>query len=189
MNWCRVDKQSFWDWLFDSLGSFYTYNDFDLKTVSNFHTPSLIKQTLYSLCVFIILLGYDYNIIFYISRKIYLRLTVASAIRYNQGEILQIPDINGEEKPFDNVNWILGGAWVLYGAAIFFNIIFYAIHPSEVEIGRKIIQKEKWDIPILGVDYDVAKLAKKSDQNQNNVQMDESERLVNCHNDSVTTVC
>lgn len=59
VNWFRKQSdrgRSFFDIIFDSFGSFYTFNDFDLKSKTNKHEPTGVKQILYSLVVFIILL-------------------------------------------------------------------------------------------------------------------------------------
>lgn len=70
----------------------------------------------------------------------------------------QIPDFNGLtiDMSYSHVSMLIGFGWGFYIVALISNVIFYAIHPSEVEIGRKITKQEKWYLPFCGSWYNIA---------------------------------
>ena len=72
---------------------------------------------------------------------------------------LEIIDIDGQKTAFttSSRDMILGFGWMFYILGNISNIIFYFIHPSQVEMGRKIMKRERWFVYFLGTKYDVYK--------------------------------
>ena len=68
-------------------------------------------------------------------------------------ESLVLYDVNGLERPLEHsrIHWTIGVGWGFYGLAVFCNVLYYFVHPTDLDFD---MWEDKLRVYILGTERD-----------------------------------
>ena len=68
-------------------------------------------------------------------------------------ESLVLYDVNGLERTLEHsrIHWTIGVGWVFYGLAVFCNVLYYFVHPTDLDFD---MWEDKLRVYILGTERD-----------------------------------
>ena len=81
------------------------------------------------------------------------RFTAITLSKANGTDRLVLYDVNGLERTLEHnrIHWTIGVGWGFYALAVFCNVLYYFVHPSEVDFD---IWDDKMRVYILGEECD-----------------------------------
>jgi len=132
------------DILLNSLGSVFSYNSYNLNKVfekdsqkRHPHVSQFIKQAVY----------------IFFSTMALIIFTAITLSKANGMESLVLYDVNGLERPLEHsrIHWTIRVGWVFYGLAVFCNVLYYFVHPTDLDFD---MWEDKLRVYILGTERD-----------------------------------